>query len=1215
MSSRWTSSSSRPAGSSWQPAPAPPQQQQQYRESSRESSYWSATSQPPDDRSEWSPRKHLQSHQQQQQQQAQREPRQPIPSNRYRDIPEKPTEPAPSNNAAGYSARPKWHAELKEIADALTRRTANFLSIQAVPWDHDKTQIIELGWSYPDPRRPHASLEDSLITMHFVPTAGVSRRNGMLTQDARAHFLFGKHSLDLDAYDGKTEWNSAQTQRMTLSEIIQRLEETIQRLVKDKQPLYIVLHGSTRGLDALLHTPLITTDWGKTGFGTVDDTDFMALDMNMTLGELENVHQEIRDSKKEHMREEDQRRGANQGSSNDRRDRWDDRSRHHLPVQKSSRFSGWDPHASGRDSDRRGDTPNWSAGPSAPPQQQQQQKKKKKLADDMYDDGFDEWGQPISESESEADFAGIPIEKATSQVWTSKADSNIKIIDTATLMTALGHVWYTIDENPNAKEPEDPTVKDMCTCRTIDLRASPFAKRMVQEAKISNWRFENAGNDAHYTMLALAEMLRQWFDIAAVRGQAAAAVPDLVRTDDSLRTEDRARDRFIVDASKLDRNTPAPPTPAVKRENDGAIPAKNAKKRKNTAASTNNLLEVLIAEYDCLRSVWQKSQSGERSATWIAIDIETWEQDHNFVTELGMSVIYPPAKFDIDFTKTKDDIVASHFIVDENRRCKNGQWVRHSRDHFLVGSELSERAEESQSLMNHSCVASEIKIFEKVRKKLKVMPRHVDEVYLVFHDTSGDLPVLDRWEVFDDVDVQPFFDPETRQHRVPAQISRAGTSGNGTKSTRPRRTLWTVDTQRLMRAYQHSTQTASIKTMCKDLVLHPNIADKWLHNAGNDAFYTLFGMKVMASGPELAELRRQKQEQRKHIPKTVRSGPVLTSWDQEYIEEVEIPAKTEPTAAQAIQPNLDQIPGSQDRLRPLFELSDSWQNQQDVYVAIRTVLVNGQVVELAFSIIDRRQLGRQFEALLSQNSDSSEQQHEQPQRTTHTIDIGNVNLLGPSAHKFHKAFGAMQLPEDRSVLTAANGVSEVLANGTIATSQKRMARQMRAVIAELRKTPGRVHLVFHGPVENTPIPKLGIPNAQLPEDLHDPSAPTSATVEPLEEDEKLAKVCLIDTAVLFERYVEKVETITSADAVVLNGTKPTLANMAEEFILCGGEIDLDNAGNAAHVLLRALSYMATCSPLTHVEGPSGPGPAQQKIARLRALSHHMSAAGPSSAVN
>ncbi|CAD6908260.1 unnamed protein product [Tilletia controversa] len=153
-----------------------------------------------------------------------------------------------------------------------------------------------------------------------------------------------------------------------------------------------------------------------------------------------------------------------------------------------------------------------------------------------------------------------------------------------------------------------------------------------------------------------------------------------------------------------------------------------------------------------------------------------------------------------------------------------------------------------------------------------------------------------------------------------------------------------------------------------------------------------------------------------------------------------------------------------------------------------------------------------------------------------------------------------------------------------------MASQMRAVMTKLRKTPGTIYFVFHGPVKNHQFPELRIANEQLPEELH--SHGRAATLHALavddddDDEEKLADIEIIDSALVFERYIEKPDSVTNADA-----TNHAGGYEAEPGRYVPGVQPLRGRGdrNAAHLILRAVAYMSTRNPIHHANGGVGAG--------------------------
>ncbi|KAK0555357.1 hypothetical protein OC845_000227 [Tilletia horrida] len=1207
---------------------------------------------------------------------------------------------------------PPWHQELEELSGKLATRSANFLSIQMAPYDHNPKEILEIGWSYLDPMRKHASFEAAIVTMHYIPVQNVRFTNGMLSRDNRYNFQFGGHSSDIDDSmqdgQGQVAWDSRRSVKLPLQSIIERLEETISRLVKDKRPLYIIVHGNKRGLDAIHDAGIDISSWGHTAFGTVEENDYIATDMNMDLSSLNALQQAARMAKDAKLAEEESRKYREQMDRLRYPGDYDDprhASESQIPPlntrfgsgsssrnRYSTATSGNDTDTSyrtavssfdrGRVADGAGYNNRYQQRRASQTDEQQQQKREQKRAEkDRYGDGFDAWGQPLSDlDDSEDDLDGWRPSFAPTMRIT---DPDVKVIDTVTLMKALEYQWTKPNINPNAKEPEDPNVEKMVSA--INLKKSPNFAGLIML-----WIYDNAGNDAHYTLLSFAEMCRQHSEkmgnhtwqspTSATSGF--TAPPAAPPASDTKPTNVKSDLEGPLPASGTAQSRPAastnvPPAPAaphpprgVKREMDdtqnqggpsyqrqepaawvktrpsrigssttiltspstlpldsthavsspaSALPStpsapsnrpikthdsSRKKKKKKAFNAVNTPLDILDEEYECLRQVWagqlappssvKREDPGSAASTkpcnvFVAIDIETWESDHSRTLEVGWAIHYPD-KFEVDYTGAKQSIIASHFIIKENKGLRNHLYVKDQRDHFLHGSKASEKVErpkkggggggECEVLSNKSCIADEADIWKRLASKLKQLYKHVDGVYLVFHDAGGDLPVLDDWDVFKGRPVLPFFDTTTRRH-ADAPPPQAGTGCSAQNVNE--KPFWVIDTQRLMRAYQHSAQVANVQKMTDELVLDPAISNKRLHNAGNDAFYTLFGMKEMASGPELAKFRQEKQEERKKIPRaTVTTAPLL-SWDQEFPEEDEevVAAKAEEhTAVHALRAEEPIIPGSQERMKPLYELMDAWQRKKCDFIAIRAVMKQNQVVELAWSILDRRAIVRYLQEH-QQGPPASDPLLGLPQpRTYQTADAENIGLLPASGSRFCPAFGANQIEEEKRLVSKD---ALVLVNGTIASTQHRMSRQMRKVIANLRKAGGKLYLVFHGPPHEHQVPFLGIPNESLPEELQDLDARPRSAKE-IQEDEKLASVELLDTALLFERFKEKADTLRDADATLLDNTNPSLAAVCEELDLLRGleGVDLDNAGNAVHTILRAIGYLATVRPDVHI---------------------------------
>ncbi|KAJ7748466.1 hypothetical protein DFH07DRAFT_747279 [Mycena maculata] len=185
---------------------------------------------------------------------------------------------------------------------------------------------------------------------------------------------------------------------------------------------------------------------------------------------------------------------------------------------------------------------------------------------------------------------------------------------------------------------------------------------------------------------------------------------------------------------------------------------------------------------------------------WCALDFEEWTGDHRVVTEFGYSLLHWK-----DGVEVKD---FKHFTVWEARAMRNGQYVPENREHYNFGT--SEEIKKA-------------KLKAKIATLLSELRGH-GPIFLVFHDPRGDLETLQRLE---------------------APISGAVSE---LPDSIPSEGLFIVDTAALFAALMGEGQrTFKLQQVCNQL----GIETEWLHNAGNDAFYTLLALREMAEGGPL----------------------------------------------------------------------------------------------------------------------------------------------------------------------------------------------------------------------------------------------------------------------------------------------------------------------------------------------------------------------------
>ncbi|GAA5923623.1 uncharacterized protein JCM15063_003707 [Sporobolomyces koalae] len=108
---------------------------------------------------------------------------------------------------------------------------------------------------------------------------------------------------------------------------------------------------------------------------------------------------------------------------------------------------------------------------------------------------------------------------------------------------------------------------------------------------------------------------------------------------------------------------------------------------------------------------------GDRQARYIAIDIETYERDHDLVTEVGVAKsTWRNGSFETMQTE--------HFVVAENKQYRNGKFCPDARDHFHFGTS---RTLSSQAIVDFLTAE---------------MLAPAGPVFLLLHDVRSDLKSL-----------------------------------------------------------------------------------------------------------------------------------------------------------------------------------------------------------------------------------------------------------------------------------------------------------------------------------------------------------------------------------------------------------------------------------------------------------------------------------------
>jgi hypothetical protein len=192
---------------------------------------------------------------------------------------------------------------------------------------------------------------------------------------------------------------------------------------------------------------------------------------------------------------------------------------------------------------------------------------------------------------------------------------------------------------------------------------------------------------------------------------------------------------------------------------------------------------------DASRLTYAKIQAASRSKVFIAIDLEWDESNPSRILEVGLAILdLRPRKLHPKRTPPSTwDIRPRHIIISENRDVHNSKYVRSNKFGFKFGK---------------SYFARDAKARETVQA---VLDRYEpDEVVLVGHLMGNDLRRLEEWGVVLDEEID------------------------------------VLDTAGLERVYMSRVngRKVSLESMCEELDVPYYRSDK-LHNAGNDAFFTM----------------------------------------------------------------------------------------------------------------------------------------------------------------------------------------------------------------------------------------------------------------------------------------------------------------------------------------------------------------------------------------
>ncbi|GAA5991264.1 hypothetical protein JCM10908_003229 [Rhodotorula pacifica] len=207
------------------------------------------------------------------------------------------------------------------------------------------------------------------------------------------------------------------------------------------------------------------------------------------------------------------------------------------------------------------------------------------------------------------------------------------------------------------------------------------------------------------------------------------------------------------------------------------------------------------------QAAWKYCREGVVQGTigephYVAIDVETWEHDHDLITEVGMACLRFTRDGNSQFT-------TRHYVVAENADKRNGRYCPDARDHFQFGQ---------STVLPRAQLAAEL-------STLLTPPTSTGPAILLLHDHRGDIASLTALGLDLNIFERNPLLPE------PGLASTPNYAEGGS---------FLLDTQRLYSGWSRRKRQVRLEDACKSLgVALPGGDSLAYHNSGNDAWATL----------------------------------------------------------------------------------------------------------------------------------------------------------------------------------------------------------------------------------------------------------------------------------------------------------------------------------------------------------------------------------------
>jgi len=216
-------------------------------------------------------------------------------------------------------------------------------------------------------------------------------------------------------------------------------------------------------------------------------------------------------------------------------------------------------------------------------------------------------------------------------------------------------------------------------------------------------------------------------------------------------------------------------------------------------------LEALRLKFERARTLWSA-----KKGVWCAIDFEAWEMKHDDITEFGYSL----------FRWESGRLVGpeeGHWTIKEMKSTRNFKYIADNRDNYQWGTSI----EKSRRVFGQDLCTFVAGLKEH------------GPVFLVFHGAPNDIQYLKQFKV-------PEADEATKD--IPG--------------TNPTSGIFIIDTADLFASLEgRSGERRGLERMCRLLKMYEVY---YMHNAGNDAHWTLMALKDMVSGQPL-DIQREKR--------------------------------------------------------------------------------------------------------------------------------------------------------------------------------------------------------------------------------------------------------------------------------------------------------------------------------------------------------------------